>query len=77
MVETCRLGTAQKSLGKCLKTRAFQHHLSMPKTQKHMLSPYFLLFFFNVEKLAPGTLLPAQRLISLVMGLSFAISKES
>ena len=77
MVETCRLGTAQKSLGKCLKTRAFQHHLSMPKTQKHMLSPYFFAFFFNVEKLAPGRLLPAQRLISLVMGLSFAISKES
>lgn len=37
-VETCRLGAAQKLHGKCLKTRAFQHHLSVPKMQKHMLT---------------------------------------
>lgn len=66
MVGTCRLGTAQKSLGKCLKTRAFQHHFSVPKTQKHMLAPYFLLFFL-VEKLVPVRLLPTKRATSLVV----------
>lgn len=47
MVETCRLGVAQKSLGKCLKSRAFQHHLFVPKSQKQMLTPPS--FFWNGE----------------------------
>ena len=78
MVETYRLGTAQKSLRKRLKTRAFQHHFSVPKMQKHMLVPYFFaFFFFKVEKLAPVRLLPAQRSTSLVMIQGFAISKDN
>lgn len=79
MVETYRLGTAQKSLRKRLKTRAFQHHFSVPKMQNICLPLIVLLFIFfkKVEKLAPVRLLPAQRSTSLVMIQDFAISKDN
>ena len=77
MVETCRLRTAEKSLGKRLKTRAFQPHFCVPKCKKICLPLIFCFFFFQVEKLAPVRLLPAPKATSLVMVKSFAISKEN
>ena len=76
MVETIRLRTAEKSLGKCLKTRAFQPHFCVPKC-KNICLPLIFCFFFKVKKLAPVRLLPALKATSLVMVKSFAISKEN
>ena len=62
---------------KMSENHSFPASLLCAKMQKHMLAPYFLLFFFKVEKLAPVRLLPALKATSLVMVKSFAISKEN
>ena len=62
---------------KTSENQSFPASLLCAKMRKHMLAPYFLLFFFQVEKLAPVRLLPAPKATSLVMVKSFAISKEN
>lgn len=69
--ETRRLEAAQK-LGKHLKTNTFQHHLPVPKMEKHMLS----LHFFKVEKLAHVRLASCCGCMLLSKDRAFGISKK-
>lgn len=72
-----QIGNSTEVAWKMSENQSFPASPLYAKNSKTYAFPLFFCFFFNVEKLAPGRLLPAQRLISLVMGLSFAISKES